>query len=80
VGASGSTNWLTELEIFTPSSLTSEVANASQMIAGTSIQAGPQVGLTASENMASAAILKLTFNAASAETVTPKTFYCTTIQ
>ena len=77
---SGSTNWTGDLEIFTPSSLSSEVANASALLAGTTIQSGPQVGLTASENLANADTLKLTFNATSAETITPKTFYCTTIQ
>ena len=77
---SGSTNWLGEFEVFTPSSLSSEVANAGALIAGTSIQAGPQVGLTASENLTNAATLKLTFNATSAETVTPKVFYCETVQ
>ena len=77
---SGSTNWMSDLEVFTPSSLSSQVANAGALMAGTSIQSGPQVGLTASENLASASMLKLTFNAASTETVTPKIFYCTTIQ
>ena len=80
IGASTSTNWLTDIEIFTPGSLSSEVANVSPSIAGTAIQAGPQVGLTASENLANAATLKLTFNAPASETVTPKTFYCTTVQ
>jgi hypothetical protein len=80
VGASTSGNWLTDIEIFTPSSLSSEVASVSPLIAGTTIQSGPQVGLAASENLANAATLKLTFNAASSETITPKTFYCTTIR
>ncbi len=80
VGASASANWLTELEVFTPSSLASEVATAGAVIAGTSVQAGPQVGLTASEDMANADTLKFTFNATSGETITPKTFYCTTIE
>ena len=77
---SGSTNWMGELEVFTPSSLSSEVANVGALMAGTTIQSGPQVGLTASENLANASTLKLSFNATSAETITPKTFYCTTIQ
>jgi hypothetical protein len=77
---SASSNWVGDIEIFTPSSLSSEVANVSPLIAGTTIQAGPQVGLTASENLANTDTMKLTFNASSAETVTPKTFYCTTIQ
>ncbi len=80
VGASSSGNWLTDIEIFTPSSLSSQVASVSPLIAGTAIQSGPQVGLTASENLANAATLKLTFNAASSETITPKTFYCTTVR
>ncbi len=77
---SGSSNWTGDIEIFTPSSLSSQVANVSPLIAGTTIQAGPQVGLTASENLANADTLKLTFNASSSETITPKTFYCKTIQ
>ena len=77
---SGSTNWTGDLEIFTPASLSSEVVNASALLAGTAIQAGPQVGLTASENLANAATLKLTFNASSAETITPKMYYCETVQ
>jgi hypothetical protein len=77
---SSSANWTGEIEVFTPSSLSSEVANVTALIAGTTIQAGPQVGLTASENMANAGTLKLTFNAPSSETITPKTFYCTTVQ
>jgi hypothetical protein len=77
---SGSTNWMGDLEVFTPNSLSSEVANVGALLAGTTIQSGPQVGLTASENLANADTLKLTFNASSAETITPKTFYCTTIQ
>ena len=77
---SGSTNWMGEVEVFTPSSLSSEVADVGALLAGTTIQSGPQVGLTASENLANASTLKLTFNATSAETITPKTFYCTTIQ
>ncbi len=77
---SGSTNWMSELEVFTPSSVSSEVANVGALLAGTTIQSGPQVGLTASENLANASTLKLTFNATSAETITPKTFYCTTMQ
>ena len=80
VGASISTNWLTEIEVFTPSSLSAEVANTNAVIAGTTIQSGPQVGLTASENLGNSSTLKLTFNASSAETITPKTFYCTTVQ
>ncbi len=80
VGASASTNWVTDIEVFTPSSLSSQVASVSPLIAGTTIQAGPQVGLTASENLGSASALKLTFNASNSETVTPKTFYCTTVQ
>ena len=80
IGASASTNWLTEVEVFTPGSLSSQVATVNPLIAGTTIQAGPQVGLTASENLANADTLKLTFNATSAETITPKTFYCMTVQ
>jgi hypothetical protein len=77
---SGSTNWMGEFEVFTPSSLSSEVANLGALLAGTTIQSGPQVGLTASENLANASTVRLTFNASSAETITPKTFYCATIQ
>ncbi len=77
---SGSTNWMGEVEVFTPASLSSEVANVGALLAGTTIQSGPQVGLTASENLANASTLKLTFNAASSETVTPKMFYCTTVE
>jgi hypothetical protein len=80
VGTSTSTNWLTELEVFTPTTLAGEVANASPILAGTAIQSGPQVGLTASENLGDPTTLKLTFSATSAETVTPKLFYCTTVQ
>ena len=32
------------------------------------------------ENLANADTLKLTFNATSAETITPKVFYCETVQ
>jgi hypothetical protein len=78
--SSGSTNWMGELEVFTPSSLSSEVASAGALLAGTTIQSGPQVGLTASESLANAVTLRFTFNATSAETITPKTFYCTTIE
>jgi hypothetical protein len=77
---SASSNWMGDIEVFTPISLSSEVANVSALLAGTTIQAGPQVGLTASENLANASTIKLTFNASSSETITPKMFYCTTVQ
>jgi hypothetical protein len=80
VGASTSVNWVTDVEIFTPASVSSEVITANPIIAGTSVLSGPQVGLTASETMSSGLTLKMTFNATSGETVTPKTFYCTTVQ
>jgi hypothetical protein len=56
------------------------VAWVAPIIAGTAIQAGPQVGLTASENMGNASTIKLTFNTTSGDTITPKTFHCNTIQ
>ena len=77
---SASANFFTDIEIYTPSSLAAEVAWAAPIIAGTAIQAGPQVGLTASENLGNASTLKLTFNTTSGDTITPKTFHCNTIQ
>lgn len=73
-------NQTVELEIFTPTSLSSQVNNLSSLIAANSFAAGPQVGLTSAENLANADTLKFTFNAGSSDTVTPKSFYCTTIQ
>lgn len=75
-----STNFYTDIEIYTPSSLTGEVAWVAPIVAGTAIQAGAQVGLTAAENLGSASTLKITFNTTSGDTITPKTFHCNTIQ
>jgi hypothetical protein len=78
--SSSKQNQMAEIEIFTPTSLTSQLNNVGPLVAANSLAAGPQVGLTSSENLGSADTLKFTFNVASSDTLTPKSFYCTTIQ
>jgi len=68
------------VEIYTVSSLASEVINTSPIIGGTSILAGPSNGNAASENLANASTIKFTFNMPSSDWVKGATFYCQTIQ
>jgi hypothetical protein len=77
---SGSQNFLSEVEIFTPASVTAEVVNLSPIIGGTTILAGPSNGNTASENLANAATVKFTFNMPATDWVKGATFYCQTVQ
>ena len=77
---SASQNLTSDVEVLTPSALTSQIINASPVIAGTAIQAGPLNGNAGSENLANSDTLKLTFNAGSGEQVKGVTFYCQTVQ
>ena len=77
---SASQNFSSDVEIYTVSSLASEVINTSPIIGGTSILAGPSNGNAASENLANASTIKFTFNMPSSDWVKGATFYCQTIQ
>ena len=77
---SGSQNFASDVEIYTVSSLTSQVINVSPIIGGTTILAGPTNGNTGSENLANASTIKFTFNMPNTDWVKGATFYCQTIQ
>jgi hypothetical protein len=77
---SSSQNLASDLEIFTISSLSSELLNAGGIVGGNAFQAGPSNGNSGSENLANSSTIKFTFNAASGEQVKGSTFYCSTIQ
>jgi hypothetical protein len=77
---SSSQNFTSDIEIFTISSLTSEIINLSPIIGGTSILAGPSNNNSAAENLANASTVKLTFNLPNTDWVKGSTFYCQTIQ
>jgi hypothetical protein len=77
---SASQNFLSDVEIFTPASVSSEVINLSPIIGGTTILAGPSNGNTASENLANATTVKFTFNMPASDWVKGATFYCQTVQ
>ena len=77
---SASVNAISDIEVLTPASLASQIINASPVIAGTTIQAGPANGSAGSENLANADTLKFTFNAGSGEQVKGTSFYCQTVQ
>ena len=77
---SASVNAISDVEVLTPASLASQIMNASPVIAGTTIQAGPANGSAGSENLANADTLKFTFNAGSGEQVKGTSFYCQTVQ
>ena len=77
---SASQNIAADVEIFTVSSLASEVANLSPLVAGTVIGVGGSYGNSGSENLANADTLKLTFNGGSSDQIKGATFYCQTIQ
>ena len=69
-----------DIEVLTPSALTSQIINASAVIAGNGFQAGQSFGNAGSENLANSDTLKLTFNAGSGEQVKGMSFYCQTVQ
>jgi len=77
---SASVNANSDIEILTPSSLTSQILNESPLLAGTSFQAGATYGAAGSENLANADTIKFTFNAGSGEQVKGVSFYCQTVQ
>ena len=77
---SASQNFTSDVEIYTPSSLTAEIINASPIVGGTTILAGPSNGNTAAENLANASTIKFTFNMPNTDWVKGATFYCQTIQ
>ena len=77
---SSSQNFTSDIEIYTISSLTSQIINASPIIGGTSILAGPSNNNTGSENLANADTIKFTFNMPNTDWVKGSTFYCQTIQ
>jgi hypothetical protein len=77
---SASQNFTSDIEIYTIASLASEIVNLSPIIGGTSILAGPSNNNAASENLANAATIKLTFNMPGSDWVKGSTFYCQTIQ
>jgi hypothetical protein len=77
---SGSQNFISDVEIYTMTSLGSEIVNLSPVIGGTTILAGPSNNNAAAENLANASTIKLTFNMPSSDWVKGSTFYCQTIQ
>ena len=77
---SGSQNFMSDVEIYTMSSVASQIINASPIVGGTSILAGPSNGNAGSENLANAATVKLTFNMANTDWVKGATFYCQTVE
>ena len=77
---SGSQNFGSDVEIYTVSSLSSQLINVSPIIGGTTIQAGPSNGNPGSENLANASTIKFTFNMPNTDWVKGATFYCQTIQ
>jgi hypothetical protein len=77
---SSSQNFDSDIEIYTISSLTSQIMNVSPIIGGTSILAGPSNNNTGSENLANADTIKFTFNMPNTDWVKGSTFYCQTIQ
>lgn len=77
---SSSQNFTSDIEIYTVSSLTSQIINASPIIGGTSILAGPSNNNTGAENLANSSTVKFTFNMPNSDWVKGSTFYCQTIQ
>jgi hypothetical protein len=77
---SGSQNFTSDIEIYTVSSLTSQIINLSPIIGGTTILAGPSNNNSGAENLANASTVKLTFNMPNTDWVKGSTFYCQTIQ
>ncbi len=77
---SASLNFTSELEIYTISSLSSQILNLSPIIGGTSILAGPSNNNSGAENLANASTVKFTFNMPNTDWVKGSTFYCQTIQ
>ena len=77
---SSSQNVASDIEVLTISSLSSQSANLSPVIAGTAIGIGGSYGNAGSENLANADTIKLTFNAGSSDQVRGATFYCQTVQ
>jgi hypothetical protein len=77
---SASQNFTSDVEIYTISSLTSQIINVSPIIGGTSILAGPSNNNTGVENLVNASTIKFTFNMPSSDWVKGSTFYCQTIQ
>jgi hypothetical protein len=68
------------MEIYTVTSLSSEIINLSPIIGGTTILAGASNNNGAAENLANASTVKLTFNMPRTAGVKGSTFYCQTIQ
>src|SRR5579862_5020924 len=77
---SASQNFGSDVEIYTISSLSSQVINTTPIIGGTTILAGPSNGNSGSENLANASTVKFTYNMPSSDWVKGSTFYCQTIQ
>ncbi len=77
---SASQNFTSDIEIYTVSSLSSEIINLSPIIGGTSILAGPSNNNPGAENLANASAVKFTFNMPNTDWVKGSTFYCQTIQ
>ncbi len=68
-----------DIEIFTPSALSSETVNIPIAAWGGNYQA-PYPGLAWTENLANADTIAINFSVANTDKVTGDTFYCTTIQ
>ena len=77
---SASQNFTSDIEIYTVTSLSSEIINLSPIIGGTSILAGPSNNNSVGENLANGSTVKLTFNMPNTDWVKGSTFYCQTIQ
>ena len=77
---SGSQNFASDIEIYTVSSLSSQIINVSPIIGGTTILAGPSNNNSGAENLANASTIKFTFNMPNSDWIKGSTFYCQTIQ
>ena len=77
---SASQNFTGDIEIYTVSSLSSQIVNLSPIVGGTTVLAGPSNNNSASENLANGSTIKFTFNMPSSDWVKGATFYCQTIQ
>jgi hypothetical protein len=68
----------TDITIFTPTSLSSQIITIGVLFNSTSIIA--QTFQTATESLSSSSSLAIAFNVGSSDSVTPKNFYCLTIE
>ncbi len=77
---SSSSNTAADIEILTPTALTSQLENSGPMLKGTNFAFGGIYGNSGSENLALADTLSFTFNGGATEQMKGVSFYCQTIQ